>query len=385
MNNRKIKVCILGASGFVGRALYERFLKNESIEVTAVIRSPGNAWSILRHNTNILVADVLDLKSIENAVKGSTHVVNLALGPFNTIVEGLKNTITACEKYNIERLVHISSVTVYGDFPDPESEFEGGPVLAKKETYGWFKAKQDELVEKANSQGLSSIVLCPPHITGAYGRIFHAVVDTINKGSFALVEEGKLPCNLVDVNNFCDAVELSLFVKNSDGRRIFITNDDSYTWKDLAIQAANLTGIDIEKIPRITYEQCLGLKSNKLSFPGLIKNVFRIPEVKTYARGTIIAKNRYLRSSAKRFVKVLSGRTEEKTQLPLTYKNSVDLTDLNADLCRQQLRGVQHKIDRAKTLLNYQPRLNSDESFEVFKDYYTKLYGYGTEYWHISD
>ncbi|MCP3955929.1 MAG: NAD(P)H-binding protein, partial [Desulfobacterales bacterium] len=114
MSKSKIKVCIIGASGFVGRALVERLLTRDGSEIKAVIRSPGNAWSILRHDLDVIQADVLNIDSLREAVKGSTHVVNLSLGSYNEMAAGISNIIKVCNEFEVERLVHLSSITVYG-------------------------------------------------------------------------------------------------------------------------------------------------------------------------------------------------------------------------------------------------------------------------------
>jgi len=218
MSKSKIKVCIIGASGFVGRALVERLLTRNDVDIKVVIRSPGNAWSILRHDLDVVQADVLNIESLREAVKGCSHVVNLSLGSFNDLAVGITNIIKVCKEFEVKRLVHLSSITVYGDSPHQDSAIETGPMLAKEGTYGWFKAEQDVIVEAANNTGLSSVVLCPPHITGAYGRIFHQVIDSIKKGTFALIDGGRYPCNLVDINNLCDAIESSLEVNRRSTR-----------------------------------------------------------------------------------------------------------------------------------------------------------------------
>jgi len=381
MNKAKIKVCILGASGFVGRALVERLIDRDDIDIRAVIRSPGNAWSILRFGLDLVQADVLNIESLRKAIKGCTHVVNLSLGAFNELPTGITNIIKVCNECGVNRLIHLSSITVYGDSPSKESEFETGPVLAKKGTYGWFKAQQDLIVEEANNKGLSSVVLCPPHITGAYGRIFHQVLDSITEGTFALIEDGHYPCNLVDINNLCNAIELSLFISETDGKRIFITNGDEYTWKDFALQVAEMAGIDPLTIPSIPANKCVKITAKKISLPQYIKWVLQSSNTKEYIKGTFIGRNKTIKGAIKKLVKIGGISTSpNSSQSEISFKNPLPI---NYNLCHQQLRGVRHKITRAEKVLVYYPKINSAQSFKTFEKYYQTLFDYNSEYWDL--
>jgi len=378
-----IKVCVFGASGFVGRALIERLICHQEIQTVAVIHSYGNAWPILRYKIQFKQADLSEKESIKKAIHGCTHVVNLALGSFENMVSDLSNLLEVCKESNIKRLVHLSSITVYGDFPHKDSEFENGPSLAKKGTYGWFKNQQDILIERANKLGLSSVVLCPPHITGAYGRIFHQVIDSIKLGTFALVDNGSYPCNIVDINNLCQAIELALIVNNGDGKRIFITNGDNYTWKDLAIKATMVAGVEFDKIPTISAQQALSLGEEKLSLYRFTKNVLELQDVRNLAERTALLKNKLILKIAKKIWHLI--RNQESNPQAIQEELTIITKTLNVNLCRQQLRGIRHKIDKANQVLNYNPTVNSFESFLIFEDYYKKLYGFNTEYWEIMN
>jgi len=369
------KICVFGASGFVGRALIER-LNRSNYEVISAIHSPGNAWSILRFETPIVIADLLNKASIGNALRGCDYVVNLSLGRSEEMLKQLKNLIEVCKENQIKRLIHISSITVYGDFPHPDSKYETGPCKAKRKSYGWYKMKQDDLIKEANDTGLSSISLCPPHITGAYGRIFHQVIDSIKEGSFVLLEDGALPCNIVDVNNICHAIELSIILEQSDGCRVFITNGDDYTWRDLAEQAAKVLGKSLKDIPVVSKEEFLKI-SDRVSLASLVKKALMNEDLKKELANTILVKNRVLNKISKKiYARFKRGRSNYLWS-PASSKS------INYSLCKQQLRGVRHEIIRARDILNYTPLINSKQSFAIFENYYTTLFGYNTEYWDL--
>ena len=376
-------VCVFGASGFVGRAMVERLIARADVGVVAAIHRTGSAWPILRHGIPLTQADLGVPSTIRAALEDVDVVVNLALGPMDEAETHLNNLIRACVEEGVQRLVHLSSVSVYGDPPHPDSASEGGPVLAEKGTYGWYKHRQDLLIEKAHDDGLSCVVLCPPHITGPYGRIFHRVVDAIAIDAFALVDGGEHPCNLVDVNNLCRAIELAMEVESSDGRRMFVTNGDDFTWADLARLAAPLAGKTFSDVPRVTGEQARAIGGSDLSVVQLAKALARSAEVRGMVKQSALVRNKAL-FGAIRWMYRRYGKKAGGVGAPPGSATGPNLDHVNESLAKQQLRGVRHSIARARHALGYEPVLDSRQSFAIFESYYQDLYGYDTEYWDLA-
>ena len=71
---------------------------------------------------------------------------------------------------------------------------------------------------------MNSAILCPPNISGPYSRFVLDILKDMRQGTLALVDEGKMILNVVDVNNLCHAIELALISEKIDGRRMFITD-----------------------------------------------------------------------------------------------------------------------------------------------------------------
>lgn len=383
--SERIKICVIGASGFVGRVLVEKLIQKDNIEVVAVINSPGNSWPILRFDLNIVQGNLSNKASIDAALRNCTHVVNLALGSFDKMESDIVNLIESCKLNKVKRLVHLSSVTVYGEYPDAKSEFEDGPVLAKPKSYGWFKMKQDQKLFEANNNGLSTIILCPPHVTGPYGRIFHQVVDAIKNDTFALVDNGKYVCNLIDVNNLCDAIILSLNAENSDGKRIFVTNNDNFTWFNFAQCASKIANKKIDNIPRISAQEAINLKVGYLSLKGLIVSLMKLNEVKTHLNNSVIRHNKIYYYILRQLVKVSKIFKKKTTDTSVPHNPKVKSNELNVWLCQQQLRGVRHSIKKAETTIGFQPKIDSYKSFELFENYLTSLYASNTDYSDLID
>ncbi len=195
-----------------------------------MIHTAGSAWRLSRRGMTLRSVDLLSRSEVAEALQGCTHVVNLSRGSDDVMIGGLENLLSAANKQRVRRFVHISSVAVYGDPPPPESAREDSSAHPAPGSYGALKLQQDRLVERAHAGGLSSAILCPPNITGLYSTFVCNVIEDMRRGRLALVEDGQLPINVVDVENLCHAIMLALMADSVDGRRI-VTDGPGITWR----------------------------------------------------------------------------------------------------------------------------------------------------------
>ena len=238
-----IRVAIFGASGFVGATLAERLLQ-QKIPFTAAIHNTGSAGRLARHGIPLSVVDVGSPATIREALHGCTHVVNCTRGSDEAMIGGLENLLAEAKRHGVQRFVHISSVAVYGDPPPPEARIEQCEPRPAPGSYGALKLRQDELVARAHDNGLSCAVLCPPNISGVFSSFVCSVLDDTRRGSLALVEDGRMPLNIVDVENLTHAIELALVADRVDGRRMFVTDGDDITWLDFTRELMPLAELE---------------------------------------------------------------------------------------------------------------------------------------------
>ena len=233
-------VGIVGASGVVGATLLER-LRRQDIDAVAMIHTTGNAWRVSRTGTALKRVDIRSQAAVADAMRGCTHIVNCTRSSDDaTMVTGLRNLLAEAKRQRIRRFVHLSSIAVYGMRPPAGSSHEEGPARPAPGGYGAVKLRQDDLVARAHREGLSCAILCPPNIGGIYSSFVCNVLDDIRHGAFALVEEGRMPINIVDVENLAYAIELALTAERVDGSRMFVTDGDAITWRDFTDQLAPL-------------------------------------------------------------------------------------------------------------------------------------------------
>lgn len=129
----KKKILVTGADGFIGSHLTEELIK-QGYDVRAfVYYNSFNSWGWLDHSTNeikknieVFAGDIRDPHGVKEAMKGCTHVLNLAALiaiPYSyhspdtyvdTNIKGTLNVVQAARELNIEKVVHTSTSEVYG-------------------------------------------------------------------------------------------------------------------------------------------------------------------------------------------------------------------------------------------------------------------------------
>jgi nucleoside-diphosphate-sugar epimerase len=381
------RIAVVGASGFVGSALVERLLAQAGHEVLPLIHSSGNAWRLARLGIDLQAMDLLVQDEIDIALRGCTHVVNCALGSEDVMLRGLRHLLSASRKNKVERFIHLSSVLVYGDPPSPDSVHEDAQTSPTKGTYGWLKLQQDRMVLQACRAGLPSVILCPPHISGPYSPYLVALVDALRAGAFALLDDGKAPCNLVDVSNLAHAIELALNRGGADGKRMFVTDDGETTWHDVIEGLASVSE-PTEPVPGITREELSRLRRDdgkpSLSLVQSLRHLVSRDVRAAMRRDPLWAKvEQALLRSVTRLGKGVEEQLRLSTAGPLPIPKVNSGPQYHVQLCVEQLRGVRHASDLAKQELGYKPLHTFTASMRAFCAWYRSQHGMDTGSWDL--
>ena len=157
---------VTGATGLVGMHLVPR-LQREGWRVRALVRDAARAGLLSRADVTLATGDVLEPTGFERAARGCDVVFHAAAvitprGGWEAYrrpnVEGTRNAIAAATSAKA-RLVHVSSVAVYGDndryAADGRKTDESAPLGRIPETsfYARSKRESEELVFEAQRTG----------------------------------------------------------------------------------------------------------------------------------------------------------------------------------------------------------------------------------------
>jgi nucleoside-diphosphate-sugar epimerase len=362
-------VAILGATGLVGATLTEQLLARGR-KVRPVIHSPGNAWRLARLGVELQRSDILVPEQLTQTLRGCDVVVNCTRGGPKQLVDGFRNVLDCAKAAGVRRIVHISSVAVYGEPPSPDSHAESGRTAPQKDSYGWYKLLQDQMLQKATGPALESVILCPPNIIGAYGYFPLKLLDTLTSGTFAYVDDGAGPCNTVDVFNLAHAIDLAMRGTVVDGRRLFVTDAEETTWRDL-VEPLRLVvptvfaprSVGREEAQRLTRTAPARPASLGRSLRHLVSSDVR----EALRKDPLLAKaDMALRKTVAR----LGPGTEDKLRMAVEGPRKVakqgDPNGVDTALLTMALREVRHSCARAQAELGYAPVLTVAQSMDAF-------------------
>ena len=171
-----MKVAVIGAAGWVGRAVLENFAGRH--QVRAFDRSP-DVWEVYRRfdgdwTGEKIYGDVADFDAVDSALDGMDGVVNLAVyfgyedppenndKPFLINLKGMWNVLEAARRHKLRRVVHMGSCVVQ----HPDGIFLSSEVRSKEgDLYGISKRLQEEMCRQFHdAYGQRIIVLRPASI-----------------------------------------------------------------------------------------------------------------------------------------------------------------------------------------------------------------------------
>jgi nucleoside-diphosphate-sugar epimerase/predicted dehydrogenase len=211
-------ILITGASGMLGRALMER-LRGDGESVRVLIRRPSPHVERLP-GVQVVYGDLGDPEAVDRAIAGVRLVYHVGAtmrgrgwADFEAgTVAGTANVVDACVKHQVERLVHVSSLSVldYAGRSPREVVGEDAPLEPypeKRGSYTRAKLLAERIVIDASRQrGLRAVVLRPGQIFGPgyetaspYGAIALA-------GRWITVGSGRLKLPLVHVDDVLEGL-----------------------------------------------------------------------------------------------------------------------------------------------------------------------------------
>jgi nucleoside-diphosphate-sugar epimerase len=207
-----MRVFITGASGFIGRALAERY-RSEGHEVAGVdlVADPGN---------DVVAGDVGHAGPWQDHAAGADLVIHTAAvvsfrltdkaGTWRANVLGTRNALEAAERGGAKRFVHFSSITVFGfDFPDGVTERD--PVRLTGVPYPDTKIAAEQVVLQAHAEGrIDCTIIRPGDVYGPRSRPWAVLpVELIRDRQVVLPGGGRGIHSPVYVDNLVDGVVLA--------------------------------------------------------------------------------------------------------------------------------------------------------------------------------
>lgn len=353
------KVLITGGTGFIGSRLAERLSWEEKADVKVLVHNWPKATWVSRSNVDLIKGDVTKPEDVDDAVKG-VEVVFHCVGVGGNLehcmkinLDGTKNVLTACKKYNVKRIIYFSSSAVYGPYVYEEMN-EEAPYKNVGNPYADSKIEAEKyFLTFIKSNDIEGTIIRPTYVWGPRSPYYTVdVIKQIQNGSFKLVDDGTGACNAVHVDNVVDISLICGYHPKAIGEIFLITDGERLTWKEFWGYYSKMVGIDIMKFPSISSTNNLNRKVGKLiKMPFIIcKNILSDLIEKTDEMVPLLTK--YGLKAPRKVMNII-----------LSFLSSLFPEVDEWDLQKFSSSGF-ISLEKAKTLLNYIPRVSVQHGME---------------------
>ena len=244
-------VLVTGGTGFLGRALVERLLRDGS-EVKALARSDASAGKLASLAAEPVRGDVLDPGSLAAAMEGCELVYHAAGANafcvrdpspmFEVNVRGSENVVHAAARAGVQRVVYTSSAATLGE--------ASGTIGSEESPHrGWFYSDYERskfeaeraVFAAARETGLDVVSVNPASVQGPgrAGGSAKLLLDYVN-GRLKAVVDSRL--SLIDITD-CTEGHLLAAARGAAGERYVLSGATLSVREGLELMA-RVVGID---------------------------------------------------------------------------------------------------------------------------------------------
>ena len=253
------KVLVTGATGFLGKYVVEELVEH-GYQVRAFGRNSQVGQSLEDSSVSFFQGDLTKADDVLEACKGMDLVVHAGAlstvwGPWEDFYQanvlGTKYVLEACRQTSIQRLVYVSSPSIYAAPKDQLAIKESdAPEENNLNNYIRSKLASEQLFK--DYADVPSIILRPRGLFGIGDTsILPRVINLSQKLGIPLIGDGRQLMDMTCVENVAMAIRLALEAPEAKSEVYNITNGESRAFRDLLEESLKGLGYPIKyrKIP----------------------------------------------------------------------------------------------------------------------------------------
>jgi nucleoside-diphosphate-sugar epimerase len=226
------RILVTGAGGFIGGRTVEALLQCPELgQVVPSLRRWSTMARIGRYPVEPVQCDLMDRDQLKTALNGIDSVIHCAVGGRDATVEGTRNLLNAALEAGVRRVVHVSTIDVYGR---AEGEVdEETPHELTGRAYGDSKIEAEKVCLEAVGRGLEVVIIRPTIVYGPFSDTWTvAFADRLWSRGWKLPASAcSGTCNLVYVDDLVRALLLAVDADVAPGRSFNINGPAPLTWQ----------------------------------------------------------------------------------------------------------------------------------------------------------
>ena len=237
-----MKALVTGASGFIGSRLCAHLVRH-GIAVAGLVRPESSLWRLGGAGAVRLVQGELgDRSALMSAMQGIDVVFHAAAlvsdwGRWEdfraTNVDGVENVIEAARRAGVRRIVHLSSVSVYGFPGGVQLNEEAAVTTPSRDAYIRSKREGEQLTGIANGRGIETVIIRPAGVFGPGDcTTTLSLAQALAQGKFAFVDAGRHIMAPVYVDNLVELIRLAGECGPAAGQAFNAVDDGVVSWRE---------------------------------------------------------------------------------------------------------------------------------------------------------
>ncbi|MFS9123756.1 NAD-dependent epimerase/dehydratase family protein [Streptococcus salivarius] len=255
------KVLVTGATGFLGKYVVEELVEH-GYQVRAFGRNRAIGQSLVNASVTFIQGDLTNQEDLTKACQEMGMVVHAGAlstvwGPwedfYQTNVLGTKYVLEACRKANIERLVYVSSPSIYAA-PRDQLDIKESDAPQENRLNNYIRSKLASEKLFKDYPDVSSVILRPRGLFGIGDTsILPRVLNLSQKIGIPLIGDGRQLMDMTCVENVALAIRLALETPQAAGEVYNITNGEPRAFRNLIEETLRGLGYPIRyrKIPAL--------------------------------------------------------------------------------------------------------------------------------------
>lgn len=321
------KICITGATGFLGGYLVKLF-EDKGYDVVAFGRNELVGKKLASDKVTFVKGSLEHREDVFKAIKSCDYVIHAgalssawgeAKAFYNSNVLGTHHVLKACQKFRVKRMVFVSSPSIYTR-PNDQFDIKEDEVYhdSKLNYYIRTKIMAENLVNKAS--GFEKVIIRPRGLFGVGDpSIIPRLLHVNRKVGLPMFNNGLNIVDVTYVENVAHSLYLAIIVEGIDGQAYNITNGEPLPFKDLLSKFIDGIGEEAKYL-KLNYKLLFSIFS-------VVEKVFKKFKIKKEPVFT-----RY-------------------TLMTLGFSQTLS-------------------IDKARTELGYEPKFTIDEGIKIYGDWY---------------